>query len=97
MATSQYQLDIQYQLDHRDDYIGHKNIITHSVILPITIVAVVLRLLSRRICKARLLADDVMILIALVREICFAFHRMVIDTLAFPFPVCLQLTFSDSF
>lgn len=61
------ELHTQYQIAHVNDDRSHEIVISHALFLPLAVVAVVLRLLSRRICKAKILADDYMIIAALVR------------------------------
>lgn len=59
--------EIQYQEEHiHDDRSG--NIVTsHAICIAIAAIAVLLRLISRRMCKASIQADDWMIIVALVR------------------------------
>ena len=58
--------EIQYQLDHINDDRGDDIIISHAVVLPLAVLAVFLRFISRYLCKARIGADDYMIIAALV-------------------------------
>lgn len=59
--------EIQYQEEHvHDDRSG--NIVTsHAICISIAAIAVLLRLIARRMCKASIQADDWMIMVALVR------------------------------
>lgn len=60
--------EIQYQEEHiHDDRSG--NIVTsHAICITIAVIAVLLRLISRRMIKASIQADDWMIIVALVRS-----------------------------
>lgn len=59
--------EIQYQEEHiHDDRSG--NIVTsHAICIALAAIAVLLRLIARRMCKASIRADDWMIIVALVR------------------------------
>jgi len=57
--------DIQYQLAHINDDRASDIVISHTVVLPLAVIAVVLRFISRRLCKARIESDDYMIIGAL--------------------------------
>ena len=59
--------EIQYQLAHIHEDRSNDIIVSHSICIVIAVVAVVLRFSSRRICKAPILADDYMTIVALVR------------------------------
>ena len=59
--------EIQYQLAHIHQDRSIDIVVSHAICIVIAVVAVVLRLSSRRICKAPLLADDYMTIAALVR------------------------------
>lgn len=61
------QNDIQYQIDHIGDDRSNAIVISHAVVLPLATIAVILRFVSRRLCKAQIQADDLMIIAALVR------------------------------
>ena len=58
--------EIQYQLAHINDDRASDIVISHAVVLPLAVTAVILRFISRRLCKARLGADDFMIIAALI-------------------------------
>lgn len=59
--------EIHDQEEHiHDDRSG--NIVTsHAICITIAAIAVLLRLISRRMCKSKIQADDWMIIVALVR------------------------------
>lgn len=59
--------DVQWQLDHIHDTKSRDILISHIVVLPLAVVAVVLRFISRRMCKGPIKADDYMIILALVK------------------------------
>ena len=59
--------EIQYQLAHIHQDRSNDIVISHGICIVIAVVAVLLRFTSRRICKAPILADDYMTIIALVR------------------------------
>lgn len=59
--------EIQYQLAHIHQDRSNEIVVSHGVCIVIAVVAVILRFSSRRLCKAPLLADDYMIIVALVR------------------------------
>ena len=61
--------EIQYQLEHIHEDRSSDIVISHIVCMTLATVAVILRFTSRRLCKAAILADDYMILVALVRVI----------------------------
>ena len=61
--------EIQYQLEHVHEDRSSDIVISHIVCMTLATVAVILRFTSRRLCKAAILADDYMILVALVRVI----------------------------
>lgn len=59
--------EIQYQLAHIHQDRSNDIVISHAICIVIAVVAVVLRFSSRRLCKAPILADDFMTIVALVR------------------------------
>lgn len=59
--------DIEYQIEHSSDNQGPLVLAAFSVNFALACSAVTLRLAARRICKAKLLADDYFVLAALVR------------------------------
>ena len=59
--------EIQYQLAHIHEDRSNDIVVSHAICIVIAVVAVVLRFASRRICKAPILADDYMTIVALVR------------------------------
>ena len=59
--------EIQYQLAHIHQDRSNDIVVSHSICIVIAVVAVVMRFSSRRLCKAPILADDYMIIVALVR------------------------------
>lgn len=59
--------DIEYQIKHISDNQGPDVLGAFSVNFALACSAVTLRLAARRICKAKLLADDYFVLAALVR------------------------------
>ena len=59
--------EIQYQLAHIHQDRSNEIVISHCICIVIAVVAVVLRFFSRRKCKAQILADDYMTIVALVR------------------------------
>ncbi len=61
--------DIQYQIDHINDDRGSAIITSHAIVLSLAVIAVMLRFVSRRLCRTQILADDVMIVVALVRNL----------------------------
>ena len=59
--------EIEYQLAHARDDRSSQIIVSHAICLPLATFAVILRLVSRSLCKAaRLRADDFTIIVALV-------------------------------
>lgn len=58
--------EIQYQIAHINDDRASAIVISHAVVLPLAVVAVILRFISRRLCRARIEADDYMIIAALI-------------------------------
>ena len=74
--------EIQYQLDHIHEDRSSDIVVSHVICLTIATVAVILRFASRRLCKAAILADDYMIIAALVRAIIDADRRSI--TCSFP-------------
>lgn len=58
--------EIQYQLDHIREDRSSDIVISHIICMTLATVAVILRFTSRRLCKAAILADDYMIIAALV-------------------------------
>ena len=58
--------NIQWQLDHIDDDRSSAIVISHVTVLPLAVIAVILRFASRHICKASIKADDYLIIVALV-------------------------------
>lgn len=59
--------DVQWQLDHIHDDRSSAIVISHTIVLPLAVIAVILRFMSRRMCNASIKADDYMIIFALVR------------------------------
>lgn len=59
--------EIQYQLAHIHEDRSNDIVVSHAICIVIAVVAVVLRFASRRLCKAPILADDFMTIVALVR------------------------------
>ena len=57
---------IEYQVQHIHDDRTKAIIVSHAIVLPLAIVAVGLRFISRRLCKAQVQADDYTIIVALV-------------------------------
>ncbi len=57
--------EIEYQLAHVNDDRASDIVISHAVVLPLAVIAVFFRFISRRLCKARIEADDYMIIAAL--------------------------------
>lgn len=58
--------EIQYQLAHIHEDRSGDIVYSHIVCMTLATVAVILRFASRRLCKAAILADDYMIIVALV-------------------------------
>ena len=58
--------EIQYQLAHIHEDRSSDIVVSHSICIVIAVVAVLLRFTSRRLCKAPILADDYMTIVALV-------------------------------
>ena len=62
--------DAQYQLAHTIDNQSSRILISHYVCLPLATIAVILRLLSRRLSKAaRLQIDDALVIAAWVLQL----------------------------
>ena len=61
--------EIRYQIDHMQDNKSRELIVANVVSISAATTAVVLRLISRRLNKASLQADDSMIIIGLVSRI----------------------------
>ncbi len=59
--------EVQYQLAHIHEDKASDIIISHAVVLPLAVIAVVARFIARHLCKAHIGPDDYMILVALVR------------------------------
>lgn len=59
--------EIQYQLAHIHEDRSNDIVVSHGICIVIAVVAVLLRFSSRRLCKAPILADDYMTIVALVR------------------------------
>lgn len=59
--------EIQYQIEHIHDDRSGDMLISNATGIAIAAIAVLLRFISRRMCKASIQADDWMILIAMVR------------------------------
>ncbi|MCJ1266425.1 hypothetical protein MMC22_006310, partial [Lobaria immixta] len=57
--------DIQYQLEHLHDSGIPRLLVSQIICLVLAVIAVILRLVSRRLNKASIQSDDYMILIAL--------------------------------
>ena len=60
---------IQYQYEHINEDRSSDIVVSHIVCLTLATVAVILRFTSRKVCKAAILADDYMIIAALVSMI----------------------------
>jgi len=58
--------EVQYQLEHIHQDRSRDIVVSHVICITLATVALVLRFASRRLCKAAILADDYMIIIALV-------------------------------
>ena len=58
--------EIQYQLAHIRDDRASAIVISHAIVLPLAVIAVAARFMSRRLCKAYIGADDYTIVMALV-------------------------------
>ncbi|CAF9911920.1 hypothetical protein IMSHALPRED_010636 [Imshaugia aleurites] len=58
--------EIQYQIAHIHQDRSNDIVVSHSICIVIAVVAVVLRFYSRRLCKASILADDYMTVVALI-------------------------------
>ena len=61
--------EIQYQLSHIKEDRAQDIVISHIICIIIALVAVALRLASRRLCKAAILADDYVCFAALVSPV----------------------------
>ena len=61
--------EVQYQLAHIHEDRASDIVISHAVVLPLAVIAVVARFIARRLCKAHIGLDDYMIVVALVRLI----------------------------
>ena len=59
--------EVQYQLAHIHEDRASAIVISHAVVLPLAVIAVVARFISRHLCKAHIGVDDYMIVVALVR------------------------------
>ncbi len=57
--------EMEYQLAHVNDDRASDIVISHAVVLPLAVIAVFFRFISRRLCKARIEADDYMIIATL--------------------------------
>ena len=74
--------EAQYQLAHTSDNQSSQILVSHYICLPLATIAVILRLLSRYLCKAaRLQADDYIIIAAWV------FFSPIDSNVKFPFGV----------
>lgn len=62
--------EVQYQLAHIYADRASNIIISHAIVLPLAVIAVVARFIARRLCKAHIGPDDYMIVVALVRLLC---------------------------
>lgn len=60
------QEEINYQLAHIDDDRSKSLIVSHTLCLVLAGIAIVLRLIARRMSKAAIKADDYMIIVAFV-------------------------------
>lgn len=59
--------EVQSQFAHIHDDKAAQIVVSHAICLPLATIAVVMRLLSRRLCRtSRLQADDFMVIAALV-------------------------------
>ena len=58
--------EIAYELDHRADNRQPDLIVVQAVCVPLALIAVVLRIWSRRIVKAPILSDDILIIAGMV-------------------------------
>ena len=61
--------NIEYQLAHINDDKSVTLVTSLTISLVLAVAAVVLRFISRRLCKAKIQADDFLIVVALVRVI----------------------------
>lgn len=61
---------VQYQLAHINEDRASDIIISHAIVLPLAVIAVIARFTARHLCKAHIGPDDYMIVVALVRLIC---------------------------
>ena len=59
--------EIQYQLTHIHEDHSSDIVVSHIICITLATVAVALRFVSRRVCRAAILSDDYMIIAALVR------------------------------
>lgn len=59
--------DIQYQLEHHNDSFVDEVLVSMSICLALATIAVILRVVARRMSKASIGKDDHMIFVALVR------------------------------
>ncbi|KAK0511558.1 hypothetical protein JMJ35_006131 [Cladonia borealis] len=60
---------IQYQLAHIHEDRASEIVISHAVLLPLAVIAVVARFIARRLCRAHIGLDDYMIVVALLAAI----------------------------
>lgn len=63
MATQE---EIDYQLIHIDEDRSEALVVSHTICLVLAGIAIILRLIARRISKAAIKADDYMIILAFV-------------------------------
>lgn len=64
------QKDIQYQIDHIHDSRINEIVVSNSICIGLAAIAVLLRFAARRLSKAKIAADDCMVVAALVRYCC---------------------------
>ena len=60
-------VELQYQEEHIHDDRSGNLVTSHAICIAIAAIAVLLRLIARRMCRASIQADDWMIIFALVR------------------------------
>ena len=58
--------EIQYQLAHIKDDRSQAIVVSHIICIIFAIIAVVVRITSRRLCRVAILADDYVCILALV-------------------------------
>ena len=58
--------EIEYEMSHIKDDRQKEMIVSSAICIAIAIIAVILRLVARRLSRAKIMADDYMIIVALV-------------------------------